>query len=133
MNESKEWYESRTVWAGFLSMICGIAGLFGIQFTPEGQSIITELLMSLGAAGGGIGAIVSRVKATKIIRSIPNSLIPAAFLALSGALLLGMPAPANAQDTESLQWTPPTQRENGETLTQDEIGGYELRAINSAD
>lgn len=35
---------------------------------------------------------------------------------------------AFAQEVQRLEWERPTERENGETLTVEELGGYEIRA-----
>jgi len=67
MEESKKWFESRTVWAGIVVLIATVAGAFGFELDVTAQGEITEYIMTVVTAVGALVAIVGRVKATKTI------------------------------------------------------------------
>ena len=74
MEQTKRWFESAGVWGGIVAALAGVAGLFGYTITPEDQaqiastaSRVAELVLSVGALGGGILSIFGRVRASKTI------------------------------------------------------------------
>ena len=65
--DTKIWWQSRTIWAGLITVISCVAGLLGYQIAEgDQQELIT---MITGAVGGvsGVIAIWGRVKASKSI------------------------------------------------------------------
>lgn len=62
-------------------------------------------------------------------RTAQRNLLAGIALVLAFVLLLGLTASASAQTTGTLSWTPPTERENGDPMPPEEIGGYELRVV----
>ncbi|MFH1131681.1 MAG: hypothetical protein V1754_10120 [Pseudomonadota bacterium] len=76
MNETKSWYQSKTIIGiivTFLATILAALKLVGIDF-GIGEAEVTALIMALFALVGTITAIVGRVKAQKAIgfRAKPN-------------------------------------------------------------
>jgi hypothetical protein len=68
MNESKSWYESKTVWGGLIALIAGVAGIFGIDIGIEDQATIVNSLIAVGSAVGGLLAVYGRFTADKNIK-----------------------------------------------------------------
>lgn len=58
--DSKKWYQSSTIVAGYIATLCGIAQLFGIALGPEDQATITAAVVGIGTAIAGITAVVGR-------------------------------------------------------------------------
>lgn len=76
----KDWYKSRTIWAGVLAMVAGGAGAaVGLTIDPMTGDFsgnvydiagkIGPIVGAVGGAVGGIGAIVGRVKANAPIKT----------------------------------------------------------------
>lgn len=128
MQGSKPWYTSKTVWSGIVSLIAGLAGTFDYTVTPAQQAALPDLMVSLAAAIGGLGTIIGRIKAVfEIDNKRGGGILPTLVLAVAVSVLF-VSSPIKAQNNSGyLEWTPPDQRENGEAMTADEIGGYEIR------
>lgn len=64
-NNTKEWWESRTIWTGVLTSLCAI--LKSLNWLPEGfdNSMIDEIV----TIGLGIATVIFRVKAVKEIKA----------------------------------------------------------------
>ena len=60
MQDNKPWYKSRGVLGGAAATIAGVAATFGLDLDADQ---LTETLLAIGAAVGGIVAIVGRVRA----------------------------------------------------------------------
>ena len=69
MNEQKEWYKSKAVWAGIVTAVLGILGAIGIDLASE-QDTITDLLVQIGVAVSGVIALVGRLTANKKIMRV---------------------------------------------------------------
>jgi len=74
MNGSEKWWASRGVWGGIISALGGLAGLIGLQVTPEDQAALTggvvnaALWIQSGVTiFGGFLAVWGRMRATKTI------------------------------------------------------------------
>jgi len=65
MNESKKWYQSKSVWGGMVSLLAVLLGVFGYSIGGGDQSSLVDALTLLGGAVGSIVAIYGRVKASK--------------------------------------------------------------------
>lgn len=64
MDDNKKWYQSKGVWGGLAAVVAGVGAAFGLDL-DAGQ--LTEVMLALGAAVGGIIAIIGRMKASKKI------------------------------------------------------------------
>jgi len=67
-NQNKPWYQSKAVIGGAIAVAAGVAGLFGYAITPEDTAAVTDAIVAVGAAVGGILAVVGRLQATKKIK-----------------------------------------------------------------
>ncbi len=65
MDNYKSILASKTVWGGVLALAAGAAGIFGYAVSTADVTAITDIVTSVGAAIGGLIAIVGRIKATK--------------------------------------------------------------------
>lgn len=65
--DTKSWWQSTTIWAGLVTVISFVAGLFGYQIAEgDQQALITTISGAVGGVAGLI-AIWGRVKASKTI------------------------------------------------------------------
>lgn len=67
MYDTKSIWASTTVWGGIVALLAGIAAIFGVTFTEADQATLTEALLGISSAIGGIVAIWGRIRATKAI------------------------------------------------------------------
>lgn len=70
MEDTKPWWQSRTIWASILQVGIGLAVSFGVINAAAGQEILAtgpEILTGIGVSIVGALQIWSRVKATKQI------------------------------------------------------------------
>ena len=67
MNQYKKLFESKTFWGGLMAVAAGILGFLGYIFLEADQERVIEIIMSFGAAIGGIIAIYGRISASKLI------------------------------------------------------------------
>jgi hypothetical protein len=67
MYGNKSIWASTTVWGGIVALLAGIAAIFGVTISEADQSILTEALLGISSALGGIIAIWGRIRATKQI------------------------------------------------------------------
>lgn len=67
MYDTKSIWASTTVWGGIVALLAGIAAIFGVTISEADQSILTEALLGISSALGGIIAIWGRIRATKQI------------------------------------------------------------------
>ena len=69
MDSTKPWYQSKGVWGGIVAALAGLGGLFGFT-VPEGEMpAITDALVGLAAAVGGLLAVYGRIAASSRIGS----------------------------------------------------------------
>ena len=87
MQETKQWYSSRAVWAGIVAAIIGILGAFGVDVVDSPDSI-ADNIVALVVAISGLVTILGRIKATKKIvsRKTQSVLKTIILLALTGIL-----------------------------------------------
>lgn len=57
--DSKAWYLSKTMWAGVVAMVLGIATLFGANLESEQENIV-NLLMGAAQVIAGVVALIGR-------------------------------------------------------------------------
>lgn len=70
MEDTKPWWQSRTIWASILQVLIGIAVSFGVISQAAGQEIIAtgpEILAGIGVSAVAVLQIWMRIKATKQI------------------------------------------------------------------
>ena len=63
MTDMKPWWQSKTLWGAIVAIASSALGLAGLELGEADAETLTGLLTSLGAAIGGIVAIVGRLKA----------------------------------------------------------------------
>ncbi len=63
MTDMKPWWQSKTLWGAIVAIASSALGLAGLELGEADAETLTGLLTSLGAALGGIVAIVGRLKA----------------------------------------------------------------------
>ncbi|MFB2551020.1 hypothetical protein [Ensifer soli] len=63
MEDSKVWYESRTIWGGLVAILASCANLAGLEIGADEKGALVEMLATLAAAAGGLVAIYGRVRA----------------------------------------------------------------------
>jgi len=66
-NTTKGIFASKTVWGGVVALLAGIAAIFGYSFSEVDQTTLTEAIVGIASAIGGLLAIYGRVMATKEI------------------------------------------------------------------
>ena len=67
MESSKAWYLSRTVWASLVTVAAAIGGLMGMSIGATDQALMTEALLQIVTAVGGVIAVLGRLSATEKI------------------------------------------------------------------
>jgi hypothetical protein len=67
MTDIKPWWQSKTLWGSIVTIVSATLGLLGYDLAETDREALTGLLTSLGAALGGLIAIVGRLKATNRI------------------------------------------------------------------
>lgn len=68
MDETKAWWQSRTVWAGLVALFAGVAGMVGYVIDSDMQESIVALATGIVSGIGGLLAIYGRIKASKQIK-----------------------------------------------------------------
>ena len=63
MHDIKPWWQSRTLWGAIVTIASAALGLAGLDLGDADREALIELLTSLGAALGGVIAIVGRITA----------------------------------------------------------------------
>ena len=81
--ESKQWYKSKTVWAGIVTAVVGGLTMLGVGQVQGEEEQITELIMQIVLVISGIMAILGRIVAKSKIKApggLPLILIAACLL-----------------------------------------------------
>jgi len=92
MNDTKPWYQSKTIWGSIIAMIAPLLTLAthnGVHILPADQDQLADMLSAGGTAFGGIVAIIGRSTATTTIAAAPKQIAPALLL---GACLVQLAA-----------------------------------------
>ena len=63
MTDIKPWWQSRTLWGAIVTIVSAGLGLAGLDLGDADREALIGLLTSLGAAAGGVIAIVGRITA----------------------------------------------------------------------
>ena len=68
MEDTKNWYESRTVWGAALALAASLAGLFGVEIAGLASDEAATALTAAASAIGAAIAIFGRFDARSRIR-----------------------------------------------------------------
>lgn len=72
MTEWKSWISSKGVWGGLIAVLSVVLGFIGLEISADDQAELINSLTMIGAAVGGVVAIVGRVLASKKIGKEPT-------------------------------------------------------------
>ena len=65
MNDSKQWYQSKTVWGSLIAILASLLQVAGVDFDVAGQDQLADNLVALSGAVGGLVALYGRMSAEK--------------------------------------------------------------------
>jgi hypothetical protein len=65
MNDSKQWYESKTVWGALVAILASLMQAAGVHFDVAGQDQLADSLVAISGALGGLIALYGRMSADK--------------------------------------------------------------------
>lgn len=65
MDETKQWYLSKTVWGALIAIIASLLSGMGLELGAGAQDRLADDLVSLAGAIGGLIAIYGRLTAEK--------------------------------------------------------------------
>lgn len=68
MNDIKNWWQSKTIWGGIITVLAVALGAFGYTLSGDDQIALVEIVSTIGGAIGGLLAIYGRVKASKAVK-----------------------------------------------------------------
>ncbi|WP_420408905.1 hypothetical protein [Hoeflea sp.] len=63
MDTTKPWWQSKTLWGALVTIVAAALGFAGIDLADTERETLTEMLTSLGAAVGGLIALIGRISA----------------------------------------------------------------------
>jgi hypothetical protein len=63
MNNTKPWWQSKTVWASIMAMLAGMASLAGVSLDATLQDELANLITAAAEVASGAVAIFGRVQA----------------------------------------------------------------------
>lgn len=67
MEDVKNWWQSKAIWGGIISLVSLVAGFFGFTLGPEDQAALVGVAVTVVGGIGTVLAIVGRVTAKKAI------------------------------------------------------------------
>lgn len=67
MNDTKPWFRSRTIWAALVAVAASLGGYAGFDADATTQAQLTEAILQLVAAAGGLTAVFGRISASSRI------------------------------------------------------------------
>lgn len=67
MEDVKNWWQSKAIWGGIISLVSLVAGVFGFTLGPEDQAALVGVAVTVVGGIGTVLAIVGRVTAKKAI------------------------------------------------------------------
>ena len=65
IDETKQWYLSKTVWGALIAIVASLVPAMGMEFDAGTQAQLVDDLVSLAGAIGGLIAIYGRLTADK--------------------------------------------------------------------
>jgi hypothetical protein len=63
MDDTKQWYLSKTVWGGLIAVLASLLQATGVDIDPGMQDALADHLVALAGAVGGLVAIYGRFAA----------------------------------------------------------------------
>ncbi len=67
MDGFKSILESRTFWGAAVALLAGVLAIFHYSLSADDQAQLVDIIAGVGAAAGGLVAIIGRVLASKKI------------------------------------------------------------------
>lgn len=67
MDNSKTWYQSKTVWGALIAIGASLLQMSGREISVSDQNALVDAIVSLAGAAGGIFAIYGRLSARSSI------------------------------------------------------------------
>ncbi|TCL76182.1 hypothetical protein [Rhizobium sp. BK251] len=67
MDESKDWYRSKTIWGALLAVGASLVQFTGVEVSPGDQMVIADSAVSIAGAIGGLLAVYGRLTAKTAI------------------------------------------------------------------
>lgn len=67
MGDTKQWYESKSIWGAIFMILALVAQAFGYEITSPDQASLVDYFSGIAGGVGGLLAIIGRVKASKKI------------------------------------------------------------------
>ena len=64
MNNTKAWWQSKTVWASIIAMLAGVASLAGVDFDARLQDELANLIVAAAEVAAGATALYGRIHAS---------------------------------------------------------------------
>jgi hypothetical protein len=68
MDNSKQWYLSKTVWGALVAILASLLHASGIDFDATGQDMLADNLVTLAGTIGGLLALYGRMSAETRLR-----------------------------------------------------------------
>ena len=68
MDETKEWYRSRTVWGALIAVLAPLLHAAGLNLPGGYESALVDGVTTVAGAVGGLIALYGRLSATQTIR-----------------------------------------------------------------
>lgn len=65
MDDTKQWYHSKTVWGGLIAVMASLLQATGIDIDAGTQGALADDLVALAGAVGGLVAIYGRIAANR--------------------------------------------------------------------
>lgn len=69
MDDTKKWFQSRSVWASIIAVVAIAANALGQTISPEDQTGLIDGIFGIVAAGSSLAAIWGRLVAKKSLTS----------------------------------------------------------------
>lgn len=88
MEETKQWWQSKTMWAGIVTFVVGVLGATGLADMEGQQNVIVEKVMQIVTALGSLIILYGRVTAKSMIVKKPPG-TTAGVLLLCSILIAG--------------------------------------------
>ena len=67
MNNTKAWWQSKTVWGSLIALLAGVATLAGVKMDASVQDQLAELLTGAGNVVGAAIAFYGRITAKAVL------------------------------------------------------------------
>jgi hypothetical protein len=67
MDDLKPWYHSKTIWGAGVTVAAAILAMAGLPLSASDQMMMTEALLQIAGAAGGLLALYGRLTATQRI------------------------------------------------------------------